>query len=80
MYFHDKNDAINYILTEKAMLVFEEISSGIYCIDKDRKDVYTEFTSAHEVIRALNHESKVVVKNINGDYFSNFDVYDTINS
>jgi hypothetical protein len=80
MYFHDKNDRIHDILTEKAMVVFVEISSGIYLVDKDRKDDYPEFTSSNEVIKALNYESKVVVKNINGDYFSNFDVYDVIKS
>jgi hypothetical protein len=42
MYFYDKNDAITYILTEKAMLIFKEISSGVYNVDKDRKGGYSK--------------------------------------
>ncbi len=60
-------------LREQSNVMFEEASSGVYKVIKDRHDIYSDYVTFKEVIEALNNEEKVAVKSANKTY-SNFDL------
>jgi hypothetical protein len=60
-------------LKEQSVLMFEEISDGVYLVIKDRVDRYMEYATSNQVAEALNHIHKVVVVHKgNGSGYANW--------
>lgn len=60
-------------LKEQSHMMFEEVSSGIFHVKKDRTGQYKGYTGLRNVIFALNNEDKVAVAGLNGTY-ANFGI------
>ncbi len=62
-------------LKEQSVTMFEEVSDGVYYVLKDRTGDYFGYTTASDVVKALNNEDKVAVTNIKRvAAYANFDI------
>ena len=51
------------ILKEQSLAMFEEVSSGVYYIAKDRIDEFpTSYVTSKDVVEALNNKEKLQLK------------------
>lgn len=60
----------------ESYLFFEEVSSGIYIIIKDRFEIFkdTNCLEFEKVIKAMNSEQRTAFKSLNKDIYSNFEI------
>lgn len=62
----------NY-LRDRSTIMFEEISSGVYQVVKDRTGVQFKYVDSRLVANALHHKSRVVIKRLDGKFVTNED-------
>ncbi|UGO50747.1 hypothetical protein PQE68_gp156 [Bacillus phage vB_BanS_Sophrita] len=62
-------------LLELANIVFEEMSSGLYYVQKDRKGqmLDKEFVDVREVAGTMNRRERVIILGIDGRIYTNTD-------
>lgn len=61
------------ILKEQSMVMFEEVSSGVYYVAKDRMDEFPSYVTSKDVVEALNNKVKIAVKDSSGvSAYANF--------
>lgn len=60
-------------LKEQCDVMFDEVSSGVYYVKKDRLGIYADYITFSEVAEALNKIEKVAVTTKRRIY-ANFDV------
>ncbi|UUV46247.1 hypothetical protein [Bacillus phage vB_BanS-Thrax2] len=67
-------------LRDVANFYFVEVSHGIFHVEKDRHGRYSEWEDLRTVTGALKHCDGVLVKNLNGNMFSNKDLVQFFNN
>lgn len=60
-------------LKEQSEIMFKEVSSAVYHVEKDRFGQLQKYVSERDVVTALNFEKKVAVTGSSGIY-SNFEL------
>ncbi|UGO51017.1 hypothetical protein PQE70_gp164 [Bacillus phage vB_BanS_Nate] len=65
-------------LKNVASFYFVEMCSGIYHVEKDREGVYDGWVDLRTVTGALKNKTRVLVKSIDGNMFSNTDLLERI--
>lgn len=58
---------------QRSIVLFEEISSGVYLTVKDRTGTYAKFVDSRMVGWAMSDNSRVVIKRLDGKYVTNED-------
>lgn len=76
-YSHDYD--IYYRIKELSRVVFVEIASGLYSVEKDRRERLDEFVTVTQVANSLNHSPRTALKLPDGSYITNFDVVEVFN-
>lgn len=59
----------------QSFIVFKEVSSGVYHVEKDRHGNMREYVSESDVVMTLNTVKQVAIIGSRGVY-SNFDIYE----
>ena len=67
--YYNSTDEI--ALKKESTTMFNEVSSGVYQVIKDRMDVYPNYVTSVEVVEALNSREKIAVTGKSGMH-SNF--------
>lgn len=65
-------------LRNNANTYFVELAGGIFHVEKDRQGKYNYYANSEQVLDALNHDDRTLVKSLNGDLFSNTDFLEDI--
>lgn len=65
--------SLERFLKDRSQVMFEEISSGVYITLKDRESYYSKFVNSKTVSWALNDNSRVVIKRLDGKFVTNED-------
>jgi hypothetical protein len=65
--------SLERFLKEKSVVMFEEISSGVYHTLKDRTENQFKYVDSRMVAQCMQHQSRVVIKRLDGKFVTNED-------
>lgn len=63
--------SVETFLRDKCFLMFEEVSSGVYQVVKDRNGIHFKYVDSRLVANSMHHYARVVIKRLDGKFVIN---------